>query len=412
MSTKAPLAGTRIIDLTSVIMGPYATHVLADLGADVVKIESPEGDSLRTYQPQRHHSMSGSFLNLNRNKRSVCLDLKSDSGREALNRLLKTADVFVHNLRSAAIARLGFTYERVRELNRDIIYCAARGFDSSGPYADKPAYDDIIQAGSGLASLHETINGRPAYVPTVLCDKVAGQAVAQSILAALFQRERGGGGQSIEVPMFEVSIEFSLVEHMSGFAFLPPLGPPEFERVLNPQRKPYRTRDGFICILPYSDRNWRDFYEFTGRREFENDPRFHSLSQRVQHIDTLYSMIEEEAAKKSTQEWLEFCDRVSIPCMPVIHFRDLPEDPHVQAVGLFQAAVHPTEGPYRLVRRPVSFSDSPFELTRHAPRLGEHTAEVLAEAGFSRSEIDSITKHTDRRVEESRARVRTGSVVE
>lgn len=388
---KAPLSGVKVVDLTSVIMGPFATHILADLGADVIKIEAPEGDSLRTYVPSHNANMSGSFLNLNRNKRSVCLNLKSEKGRNAMDRLLGQADVFIHNLRPATIDRLGYKYERVRELNNDIVYCAAQGFCSRGPYANKPAYDDIIQAGSGLAALHlSSRRGKPAYVPTVICDKLTGQVAAYSVMAALFQRERGGGGQCVEVPMFESSIEFNFVEHMAGFAFVPPLGPPEFLRVLSPQRKPYRTLDGYICILPYSDQNWRDIYEFTGRHEFKTDSRFQTLSRRVQNIEVLYSMIEEEAAKDTTAAWVDFCDHANIPCMPVMQLKDLPEDPHVQAVGLFQTAVHPTEGPYRAVQSPVTYSNAPFEITRHAPTLGEHTMEVLVEAGLSEAEIADV----------------------
>lgn len=388
---KSPLSGVRVIDLTSVIMGPFATHILADLGADVIKVESPDGDSLRAYMPQRNTNMSGSFLNLNRNKRSVCLNLKSDKGRSAMDRLLSDADVFIHNLRPGTISRLGYKYERVRQLNRNIIYCATQGFASDGPYADKPAYDDIIQAGSGLAALYLESHGTaPAYVPTVMCDKLTGQVAAYSLIAALFQRERGGGGQYVEVPMFECSIEFNLVEHMAGFAFVPPLGPPKFQRVLSRQRKPYRTLDGYICILPYSDQNWRDIYKFTGRHEFETDARFQTLSKRVQHIELLYSMIEEEAAKKTTDAWLDFCDRANIPCMPVNHLQDLPDDAHVQAVKLFQIVEHPTEGTYQIVRRPVTYSNAPFEITRHAPSLGEHTVEVLADAGLSEREIAEI----------------------
>lgn len=391
---KTPLEGVKIVDLTSVIMGPFATHILADLGADVIKVESPEGDSLRIYAPQRHRTMSGSFLNLNRNKRSVCLDLKAPAGRAALDRLLADADVFVHNLRPGPIGRLGYDYERVRALNREIVYCGAYGFGSAGPYAEKAAYDDIIQAGSGIADLYAAVQGEPRYAPTVICDKLAGQAIAYSILAALLHRERGGGGQAVEVPMFEASIEFNLMEHMGGFAFEPPLGPPGFARVLSPQRKPYRTRDGHICLLPYSDRNWRDLYAFTGRREFEGDPRFATLANRVQHIAVLYRMLEEEAAKRTTEAWLAFCDGANIPCMPVHSLHDLPEDPHVRAVGLFSTAVHPTEGPYRVVRRPVSFSQAPFEVTRHAPTLGEHTAQVLRQAGLTDAEIAAVFDET------------------
>ena len=388
--SAGPLTGIRILDLTSVIMGPFATHILADLGADVIKIESPEGDSVRHHEPLRHAGMSGSFLNLHRNKRSIALDLKRGECRLALNRLIETADVFVHSLRRRSIERLGYGYEQVRSLNADIVYCGAYGFGSDGPYGDKPAYDDAIQAGSGMAALHGRVLGEPAYVPTVVCDKLSGQAVAYAILAALFQRERGGGGQAIEVPMLETSIEFNLAEHMGGSAFIPPLAEPGYTRLLSTRRKPFRTKDGYACILPYSDRNWQDFYDFTGRTEFKDDPRFRRLTDRVEHIAVLYEMLQEEAVKRTTAQWVAFCDRVSIPCMPVLSLADLPDDPHIKAVGLFGEAEHPTEGRYRTVRNPVSFSAAPFRIRRHAPRLGEHTAEVLAEAGLSAAEIEAV----------------------
>jgi len=395
MTTTAadgPLGGIRILDLTSVIMGPFATHVLADLGADVIKVESPQGDSLRHHEPHRHPAMSGSFLNLHRNKRSIVLDLKRAECRSALNRLIETADVFVHSLRLKTIERLGYGYEQVRALKPDIVYCGACGFGSQGPYGDKPAYDDAIQAGSGMSALHAQVYGEPAYVPTVVCDKLSGQAVAYAILAALFQRARGGGGQAIEVPMLETSIEFNLAEHMGGSAFVPPLGQPGYTRLLSKRRKPYRTRDGYACILPYSDRNWQDFYDFTGRTEFKDDPRFRRLTDRVQNIAILYEMIQDEAPKRTNAQWVAFCDRVSIPCMPVLSLAELPEDPHVKAVGLFGTAEHPSEGRYRTVRNPVSFSAAPFRIRRHAPRLGEHTAEVLAEAGLSGQEIQAVVR--------------------
>jgi len=387
-----PLGGIRILDLTSVIMGPFATHILADLGADVIKVESPHGDSVRHHEPLRHNGMSGSFLNLHRNKRSIVLDLKRAECRVALNRLIQTADVFVHSLRLKTIERLGYGYEQVRALKPDIVYCGACGFGSRGPYGDKPAYDDAIQAGSGLSALSAQLHGEPAYVPTVVCDKLSGQAVAYAILAALFQRARGGGGQAIEVPMLETSIEFNLVEHMGGSAFVPPLGKPGYTRLLSQRRKPYRTRDGYCCILPYSDRNWQDFYDFTGRTEFKDDPRFRRLTNRVDNIAILYEMIQEEAPKRTSAEWVEFCDRVSIPCMPVLSLAELPDDPHVKAVGLFGTAEHPSEGTYRTVRSPVSLSAAPFRIRRHAPRLGEHTTEVLAEAGLSSEVIQAAVR--------------------
>jgi crotonobetainyl-CoA:carnitine CoA-transferase CaiB-like acyl-CoA transferase len=390
-----PLTGVRVLDLTSVIMGPFATHILADMGADVIKIESPEGDSLRHYEPQRHPGMAGNILNLHRNKRGIVLDLKRAEGRHALNRLIETADAFVHNLRPKAIAGLGYAYEQVREIKPDIVYCGAYGFGAKGPYRDKPAYDDLIQAGSGITALFGEVHGEPAYVPTVICDKLAGQAIAYAMLGALFQRARGGGGQAIEVPMLETTIELALAEHMFGFAFVPALSPPGFKRLMSRARKPYRTLDGYACILPYSDRNWQDFYAFTGRTEFSDDARFRTLSDRVHSIDVLYSMVEEEAAKRPTQEWVKFCDRANIPCMPVLSLKDLPDDPHVKAVGLFGEAEHPTEGRYRTVRSPVSFSAAPFRVRRHAPRLGEHTAEVLREAGLPAAEIEAVLRHAD-----------------
>jgi len=386
---QGPLAGVRVIDLTSVIMGPFATHILADMGADVVKVESPEGDSFRNYRPLRNEGMAGSFLHLNRNKRSVVLDLKQPEAAEALDMLIATADVFVHSLRPKAIERLGYGYARVREINPKIIYCGAFGFGAEGPYSDKAAYDDLIQAGSGLASLALAVHAEPAYMPTVLCDKLTGQVAACAIAAALFQRERTGQGEEIEVPMFETTIEFAMIEHMAGSAFVPPLGEPGFNRVLSPRRKPYRTQDSYACILPYSDRNWVDFFKFTGRTALIGDQRFAELKHRVQHIDLLYEMVEEEARRKTTAEWVSFCDSVSIPCMPVLSMTELPHDEHVKAVKLFETAEHPSQGAYRVLRSPISFKSSPFRVARHAPRLGEHTQEVLAEVGFTENTMQA-----------------------
>ena len=284
-AADGPLGGVRVLDLTNVIMGPFATHILGDMGADVIKIESPEGDSFRSYRPNRNAGMAGGFLHLNRNKRSIVLDLKQPTHLQALSKLIATADVFVHSLRPKAIKKLGLSYDDVRAIKPDIIYCGAYGFGENGPYRDKAAYDDIIQAGSGLAALHVASRNEPAFMPTVLCDKLSGQVIAYAILAALFQRERGGGGQSIEVPMFETTAEFAYIEHLMGFAFEPSLGPPGYTRVVSPTRKPYRTQDGFVCILPYSDRNWRDFFDFVGQPELKDDKRYYPLTERVLHIE-------------------------------------------------------------------------------------------------------------------------------
>lgn len=391
MGAAGPLAGVRIIDLTNVVMGPYATHILADFGADVIKIEAPEGDVLRAYQPARNPGMAGIFLHVNRNKRSVVLNLKRSEARAALDRLIEGADVFVHALRPQAIARLGYDYERVRSLKPDIVYCGAYGFGKDGRYAEKAAYDDLIQAGSGLAALHGAMHGEVGYLPTVICDKAAGQGIANAILAALFHRARGGGGQAVEVPMFEAMVEFNMIEHMGGTAFEPSLGKTGFTRVLSPNRKPYRTRDGYACILPYTDRNWQDFLRYIDRADLADDPEVATIDRRAAIIGRLYGEVAKAAPRHTTAEWVEFCDGKSIPCMPMFGLDDLIDNPHLADVGFFRIEDHPTEGPYRSMRAPANFSATPFELRRHAPRLGENTAELLREAGLSEEEIAALS---------------------
>ncbi|WP_374346516.1 CaiB/BaiF CoA transferase family protein [Phenylobacterium sp.] len=386
--SDGPLTGLKIIDLTTVIMGPYATQMLGDLGADVIKVEPPRGDSVRA-SVGREKGISGSFLNLNRNKRSIVLDLTKEPAKRALTKLIAQADVVVHNLRPKVIARAGFDYAAVAKMNPNIIYCAATGFGSEGPYADKPAYDDLIQASSGMAAMYVPVRGEPAYAPTVICDKLAGQSIVNAVLAAVLHRERGGGGQSVEVPMFESAIAFNLVEHLAAAAFSPPLGKTGYHRLQIPERKPYKTRDGYICILPYSDRNWSDYFDFVGRKELVGHPRYATLASRGSLFHELYAMVDEDAGKLTTAEWLAFCDKADIPCMPIIGLDDIHADPHVQAVGLFEEAEHPVAGPYRVVRSPLRFSATPFRVRSHAPQLGQHNDEVLAEAGLSNEEIDA-----------------------
>lgn len=387
--TKGPLEGVRIVDLTTVVLGPYATRILADLGADVIKVETLAGDQTRYYKPLKHDGMAGYFLNLNRNKRSISVDLKTPQGMAILKRLIAGADAFIHNMRQQAADRLGLGYEGVRAIQPDIVYCGAVGFGSAGPYSGRAAYDDVIQAASGLAGLHQMVHGEPAFAPTVLCDKITGQTVAYAVMAALLQQAKGGGGQQVEVPMFETAAEFALVEHLHGATFEPPLGEIGFKRVMSKYRKPFRTRDGYMCILPYSDSNWSDFFSFTGRIEFLDDPRFRVLADRVQHIDFLYALVEEEAPSFTNAEWQAFCDRVSIPCMPVKSLDEVLNDEHLAAVGMFALHDHPTEGTYRVVRSPVQF-EAQFQLRHHGPRLGENTIEILQEAGFSPEEIDGF----------------------
>lgn len=389
--SKGPLEGMRIVDLTTVVLGPYATRILADLGADVIKVETLSGDQTRHYKPLRNDGMAGYFINLNRNKRSVSIDLKKPQGMEVLQRLVGGAHAFIHNMRQQAADRLGLSYERVRAMNPEIVYCGAVGFGSSGPYSGRAAYDDVIQAGSGLAGLHAMVHGEPAFAPTVLCDKMTGQTVAYAVIAALLQQARGGGGQAVEVPMLETAAEFALVEHLHGATFEPPLSEIGFKRVLSKYRKPFRTADGYMCILPYSDSNWSEFFRFTGRTEFLGDARFRVLADRVQHIDFLYALVEQEAPRFSNAEWQAFCDRVSIPCMPVKSLDEVLQDEHLAAVGMFERHEHPTEGPYRVVRSPVQFAE-PFQVRHHAPRLGEDSIGILEEAGFSSEEIDGFVR--------------------
>lgn len=386
---RGPLEGTRIVDLTTVVLGPYATRILADLGADVIKVETFSGDQTRHYKPLKHDGMSGYFLNLNRNKRSVAVNLKTPQGKEILSRLLGGANAFVHNMRQQAADRLGLSYEDVRRLNPEIVYCGAVGFGSAGPYSGRAAYDDVIQAGSGLAGLYAMVHGEPAFAPTVLCDKVTGQTVAYAVMAALLQQAKGGGGQAVEVPMLETAAEFALVEHLHGSTFSPPLGGVGFKRVLSRYRKPFRTSDGYMCILPYSDSNWADFFRFVGRTELLDDARFSALSERVEHIDLLYAMVEEEAPRFSNAQWQVFCDKVSIPCMPVRSLEEVIDDEHLKAVGLIALHEHPTEGAYRVVRSPVQF-EAPFQIHHHAPRLGQDTIGVLEEIGFSSTQIEGF----------------------
>ncbi len=386
-----PLAGIRIIDITTIFLGPYATQMLGDMGADVIKIEAPpRGDSTRWLGRARHPGMGGSFLNLNRNKRSLALDLKQDTARDALRRLIATADVMVHNMRAAAIERLGFGYDEVAAIKPDIVYCAAQGYGSAGPYRDRPAYDDALQVESGLAKLFESTAGEPLLVPTIMVDKMVGVMTAQAIALALFHRERTGEGQLVEVPMFETLASFLMVEHIYERAFEPPLGPAGYKRVTTAARKPYRTKDGYACILPYTDRQWRAFFEMVGRAGLADDPRFADYQTRNEHVDALYGLIAEVAPERTTAHWLALCAEAEIPAAPANRIDDLFDDEHLRAVGFFESHDHPSEGATVLARPPIGMSKSPPSIRRAAPRLGEHGPEILAELGYGAEEIETM----------------------
>jgi crotonobetainyl-CoA:carnitine CoA-transferase CaiB-like acyl-CoA transferase len=385
-----PLAGVRIIDLTTVVLGPYATQMLGDLGADVIKVESPDGDTTRHTGPRRHSHMAAMFLGMNRNKRSIALDLKTAAGRGVLLRLIDSADVFVHNVRPQKLKPLGLSPEALLARRPRLIFAAIHGWREDGPYGGRPAYDDLIQGVTGIAGLMETMTGEPRYAPTILADKTCSLMTVQAILAALFHREKTGRGQAVEIPMFETMVSYLMVEHLYGATFVPPEGQIGYARVLAPWRRPYRTADGFISVIAYTDRQWRRFWQAAGRPEMMDDTRFADLAARTAHVDDVYRLAGEALATKTTVEWLALFDELEIPAGPVNALADLAEDPHLKAIGFFRHAAHPSEGDIVMPDPPLRFSDSPAAITRLPPRFGEHGREILGELGLSGEEIDAL----------------------
>lgn len=377
-AATGPLRGVRILDLTTVVMGPSATQVLGDLGADVVKIESPSGDTMRLIGPWRHEGMGPLFLQANRNKRSVVLDLKSAEGKAAALALANKADVVVSNVRPQGLKRLGLDYDGIREANPRIIYCSAVGYGSGGPDSGKAVYDDLMQAASGIAGLFGVVDGTPRYAPINICDRVVGLYVVNAILAALYFREKIGEGQAIEVPMMETMTQFVLADHMGGAAFVPPEGPMGYKRLMSRTRGPYPTRDGHLAIVVYTDRHWREFTKLVGCSDLlEKDERFCSQESRTQNAEDVGRFLAEHLPARNNKEWLEILHKVDIPACPVNAIGDLLQDPHLQAVNFFEAMDHPTEGKVMVSRFPVQFGQSPASVRRLAPNLGEHNAEVL-----------------------------------
>ena len=385
-----PLAGVRILDMTTVVMGPFATQILADLGADVIKIESREGDNMRHVGPFRNPGMGHIFLHAGRGKRSLVLDLKAPEGREALLRLAGGADVLVYNVRPQAMARLGLAYEDVKQANPNIIYVGAYGYGQRGPYAAKPAYDDLMQGAGGVPALfREQGNPTPRYAPVTLVDRLTGLHVVYSVSAALFHRERTGHGQSVEVPMFESVVQFVLGDHMGGETFDPPLGPPGYARLLAEHRRPYATKDGHVCVLIYNDKQWKSFFAAIGDPEkLQRDPRFSTHSNRAANIGEVYAYVADVMATRTTAEWLALFEAADIPAAPMNTMADLLAHPHLESVGFFEWEQHPTEGRIRRMGVPTSWSDSPPKPGGHAPHLGENSREVLREAGYSDVEVD------------------------
>lgn len=385
-----PLDGIRVLDLTSVVLGPLATQTMGDMGADIVKIEGPAGDTTRYTGPKRSADMSALYMGLNRNKRSLVLDLKQEAARDALWRLIDTADVFLHSVRPQAMERLGFGQDAVRARNPRIVYAGIHGFRMDGPYAGRPAYDDVIQGLSGSADLMARLVGEPRYMPTIMADKTCGLVAVNAVLAALLERERSGRGQFVEIPMFETMVAFNMADHIFGYSFDPPEGPMGYSRVLTPSRRPYKTTDGYICLLAYTDIQWVRFWEEVGRPDLKDDPRFDSLASRADNIEAVYSLAGDFIATRSTAEWLEVLPRLEIPCGEIVALEDIPNDPHLQAVGFFRRETHPTEGAITVPDTPVQFSRTPASIDRLQPKLGEHSAEILREAGLSDADIENM----------------------
>jgi crotonobetainyl-CoA:carnitine CoA-transferase CaiB-like acyl-CoA transferase len=387
---SGPLKGLKIIELTSVVLGPWAAQILADMGAEVIKVEAPFGDSNRQLGASRNPNMAALYLSNNRNKRSLVLDLKQSSARDALLAIVKDCDVLLHNNRPQVMTKLKLEYNDIKAVNENIIYCGTYGYSKDGPYGEKGALDDSIQAASGIAALNELVLGEPRYLPTVVADKTTAITVVYSILAALFHRERTGNGQEIEVPMFETMVSFVMAEHIWGEIFEPPLGKAGYTRLMSHHRKPYKTKDGYIAVLPYMNNHWKTFCEKAERQDLIEDDRFKNLSSRVENIDDTYSETGKILATKTTQEWLDIFADTKVPVIIVNSLDDLFTDPHLEAVGFWQDFDHPTEGKLKMPGFPVKFSETPATIRKHAPNFGEHSLEILAEAGVDEETIKQM----------------------
>ncbi|MFT3814921.1 MAG: CoA transferase [Acidovorax sp.] len=387
-----PLAGVRVLDLTSNFMGPYASLLLADMGADICKIEAPAGDTTRGVGPCRNQGMSVIFLHLNRNKRSAVLDLKHPQAAQALQRMLQSADVVLHSLRPKAMARLGLAYEDVKKLNPRIIYCGAFGFGQNGPYAEKPAYDDLIQAAVGMPVLQARKSGPPQYVASAIADRLVGMAASNAIAMALYYREKTGHGQAVEVPMFETFAHFVLGDHLYGHSFEPPIGDWGYARMMSASRRPYQTQDGYLGVNIYNDRHWQRFFQAVGRPDMAGDPRYGTIFGRTENIDYLYQFLADTFLTKTSAEWLRILTEADIPAIEMNTPETLLRDPHMQAVNFFQLQEHPSEGLLRTLGIPQTWSESVPEQRYPAPRLGEHTVQLLTEYGLSEAEAQQVVQ--------------------
>lgn len=387
-----PLAGVRILDMTSVVMGPYATQILGDYGADVIKIEAPAGDTTRKVPPMRNPDMGSFFLHCNRNKRSLVLDLKKPEALEALMQLVKVSDVLISNVRPKAMARLGISYESLSAINPRIIVVNLVGFGQSGPYAAHPAYEDLIQGLTAVPSmLVDAGSETPHYVPLSFNDRSVGLHGAIALLSALYRREQTGKGQAIEVPMFETMVQATYGDHMGGLSFSPPEGPPGYKRQLNKERRPCATKDGFVCVIIYTDKHWHAFSHLIGQPDLlQRDARFTDIGSRTVHAQAVYAFIGEQMLNRTTTEWINVLRGADIPVAPLHTLDSLMHDPHLKATDFIQDTEHPSEGLLKQLNIPTRFSESPGTIRRHAPRLGEQTVEILKEAGLDSNTISQL----------------------
>jgi crotonobetainyl-CoA:carnitine CoA-transferase CaiB-like acyl-CoA transferase len=415
-NTSGPLAGVKILDLTSVIMGPFATQILAQLGAEVIKVETPEGDNMRHVGPMNNAGMGHIFLHANAGKRSIVLDLKHPEGLEAALKLAECCDVFISNVRSQALARLGLGYEAMRQRNPRIIHVSCCGFDQDGPDAGRPAYDDLIQGATGVPWLMQQYGmPEPAYAPTTLSDRVTGLHSVYAVTAALYARSQTGVGQSIVVPMFEAMTQFILGDHMAGLTFDPPIGKPGYSRLLTPHRRPYETSDGMLCVLIYNDKHWKSFFAAIGESDgLGRDPRFVTHSARAANIDTVYEEVARIMGDRTTAEWRTLLDAADVPNMPMNSPEDLLVNPQLRATGFVSEVVHPSEGPMHALAHPTKWSETPpAQSFLPAPRLGEHTRQLLTEVGYSPESINTLIEQgacqTDSRKDGQHAKVLPGS---
>lgn len=390
------LHGIRVIDITTTVVGPCATQILGDLGADVIRIESPEGDQLRHLGPARHAGMAAMFLGLNRNKRSIVMDLKRAESRPVLQRLLADADVLVHNMRPSAAQRLGISYRDLAADHPRLVYASASGYRPDGPMGDEPAFDEVIQGVSGISALFQRAGDPARYAPFIIADKVVGYILASSIGFALFERERSGRGQEVQVPMFESMVDFNLLEHFWGRAFDPPLGDPGYSRILTPERRPFRTKDGYVCVTATTDPQWARLFVAIGRPELARDPRFEKMAQRTFHFAAAFEILAEVMLEKTTAEWVAIFKEADLPNGPANTLEDLFDSKYLKGAGQFRHYEHPTEGRLVTGNPPVHYSRTPSSFRRPPPTLGEHTREVLTETGITEDTIREIEAHRSR----------------